>query len=178
MKKSSRIKIFEEYRYIPKEPPQDTPPVQVYRSKPNFKKAEAIASEEFRHRNFLIRQYYYRTLKEIKQLIQYLPEESDRLVYERCRRAEKGNEENVHDFFSPQIRFHLICHYDLQYYIHYTIGDSSLKEPLTKMLRYRTSSFYNMVHVTLQPDFNTYYHNVIDYQKDHIHILPFGKAHY
>lgn len=158
------MKTLEEYK-------KELNPEPEIRFKSNYKKEQALASEVKRHRNRIIRDYYYDTLEAIKNLIKKLPDQNDRLVYERCRIKEKGNLENVYDFFSPQIRFHLICWFDLNYQIHYSIGDSPLKDYITKEINLGIELNLNLIGVPLKPDFKTYYQKAMIFKKDYTSFL-------
>lgn len=122
-----------------------------------------------RHTEF----FYFETLKKIKALIQQLPNEKDRLVYEKERKHEPNVLESLYDFFSPQVRFYLLCDFDMKCCIHYTVAKGPLEKQITELVHVGIASEFILHKIDLKPNYSTYYLNVMDYQKKFTHILQF-----
>lgn len=134
---------------------------------PNYIRARYWAGT----RNKDTEEFYFDKLTTIKGLIKQLPNQSDRLVYEQNRKHEVNNLENLYDFLSPQIRFHLLCWFDLKYCIHYTIAESPIKKELADIIDDAISREYNMVKIDLEPDYRTFYSKAMEFRKNFTHFL-------
>jgi hypothetical protein len=139
-----------------------------------FAKAQNTKDLAKKMRNEIVDMVYVRFLKSIKELYSQLPNESERLIYERNRKFDRSCCESMWNFTTPTFRMNLSCDPLSQYWIDYDFNNCPFEEEI--MALFNDCGLIRYMTRLKSPDYPEYFNNLLESYPGNFHTLQPTKS--